>query len=41
MANEEATSDARAMNPTANTEASNLCMIYPFCLVERGRYVAG
>ena len=31
VANEEATSDARAMKPTANAVARNLRIIYPFC----------
>ena len=31
VANAEATSDARAMKPTASAVARNLRIIYPFC----------
>jgi hypothetical protein len=34
VANEEETSDARAMKPTVNAVAKNLRMINPFCVVE-------
>ena len=41
VANEEATSDARAMKPTVNDVARNLRMIYTlFVWWKRGRYVA-